>query len=214
MAEIRIQEKKRPIWPWILLILIIIAAAILIYLYSTGEMNDRETEEVPADTTTQMEADTSTLGGNYMQAPGDNVDQFQAFTTEDTLGNFSKEFVVNGLNLLSGAVYDVVQREDAAGNQVDVKADSLISYTQNLGDTTSRNFSRSVNRSFNAVYEIINIVQKKNHPDLNREVNELRMSLRSFDEVKPVEAQERTVRDFFRMSGSILSTMKNTARAI
>lgn len=41
MADIRI-EKKRPVWPWILLIIILAVAAFL-YLY--GSMDSEETDE-------------------------------------------------------------------------------------------------------------------------------------------------------------------------
>ena len=74
MAEIKI-EKKKPVWPWILLILIIIAGVYIYWSYIDNmktEENDTEIitdtiqeenynyNEIPVDTTT-MEMDTTTV---------------------------------------------------------------------------------------------------------------------------------------------------------
>jgi hypothetical protein len=215
MAEIRIQEKKRPVWPWILLILIIIIAAVLLYMYLNRENNNNEYENTaPADTTQYYRSDTLDQGADLNTMPQDDVEQFNSFTTEDTTGNFNKEFVANGMTMLAGAIYSTVTREDTARNSIQTDTDSLMSYTQNLTDTTDRVFSRELKKSMNTAYEIMSTVQKKNYPDLNDEIKELQSAVRSVDASKPVEAQERPIRNFFRYSGSILSTMKNTAKAI
>jgi hypothetical protein len=213
MAEIRIQEKKRPIWPWILLILIIIAAAVLIYMYLNRNDMNNEYEGAPADTTGYYRSDTLGQGDSMMDAPGDEVEQFNAFTTGDTAGVFSKEYVMNGFALLSGAVYNLVHNDTTTREQ-NPQADSLMTYTQNLTDTTSKTFSREVNRSMRTAYNVIMNMQKRNFPDLNDEIGQLQKTVGSFDASRPVEAQEQPVRNFFRMTGSILSNMKNTARAI
>jgi hypothetical protein len=36
MAEINIQRKKKPVWPWIILLLVIMAAAAIWYFNSSG----------------------------------------------------------------------------------------------------------------------------------------------------------------------------------
>jgi len=48
MADIRI-EKKKPIWPWLLLVIIL---AVLAFLYFYGSM---ETDEEESESTTEME---------------------------------------------------------------------------------------------------------------------------------------------------------------
>jgi len=48
MADIRI-EKKKPIWPWLLLVIIL---AVLAFLYFYGSM---ETDEEESESTTKME---------------------------------------------------------------------------------------------------------------------------------------------------------------
>jgi len=74
MAEIKI-EKKKPVWPWILLILAIIVGIYIYWSYNENIDNRGETEmvtdtiqemnddynEVPIDTTTIMEVDTTTI---------------------------------------------------------------------------------------------------------------------------------------------------------
>jgi len=37
MAEINIQRKKKPVWPWIVLMLVILAAAAIWYFNSSGQ---------------------------------------------------------------------------------------------------------------------------------------------------------------------------------
>jgi hypothetical protein len=211
MADIRIQEKRRPIWPWILLIFIIIVAAVLLYMYlerDRGVYND-EYRDVPPDTARYYEQQDTVVqhGGGFMETPRDEVDQFLAFTTEDTLGTFSKEYVMNGLHMLSGALYNVVHSRDTVSGKVVTQTDSLMSYTMNLADAADRNFSSEVNKSMNTAYEIISSIQKEDYPEMNRETNELRSAVRNFDTAKPVEDQEKPVRDFFRVSGDILSNM-------
>jgi hypothetical protein len=37
MAEINIQRKKKPVWPWIVLMLVLLAAAAIWYFNSSGQ---------------------------------------------------------------------------------------------------------------------------------------------------------------------------------
>jgi lipopolysaccharide export system protein LptC len=211
MAEIRIQERKRPIWPWILLILILIIAAVLIYLYLDNENRREVNGVIPPDTTGYYREDTLGQGEVYRETPGDDIEQFRAFTTQDTMGPFSKEYVMNGMNMLTGAIYNIVYQGNTTSQQVKTQTDSLRNYT--VTDTMNQNFSGEISRSMNTAYNIISNMQK-DYPNLNNEVNELRSALRNFEAQKPVEAQEKPVRNFFRISGSILSKMQQTARAM
>jgi hypothetical protein len=207
MAEIRIQEKKRPVWPWILLIILLVIAALLLYYFLNRDDNGTEYESVPADTTVYYDQDQ----GNVMP-PAKDIDQYAAFTSADTTGVFNKEYVSNGFNLLTGAVYEVMNREDTSQVQLGIKLDSLRSFTLNLTDTSNTNFSRDVNRSMTTSYDILSSLQEKSYPDAEEQVKELSSIARSYKPNTSVEEQEKTVREFFSVSGSILSGMKNTGR--
>ena len=47
MAEINIQRKKKPVWPWIVLMLVILAAAAIWYFNSSGQDIDNTTGHQP-----------------------------------------------------------------------------------------------------------------------------------------------------------------------
>jgi hypothetical protein len=47
MAEIKIERKKKPVWPWLLLLLIIALIAWALYKF-TNEPDEMEVEEAPA----------------------------------------------------------------------------------------------------------------------------------------------------------------------
>jgi hypothetical protein len=47
MAEIKIERKKKPVWPWLLLLLIIALIAWAIYKF-TDEPDEMEADEAPA----------------------------------------------------------------------------------------------------------------------------------------------------------------------
>lgn len=48
MAEINIERKKKPMWPWLLLLLVIIALIAWALYEMTNEPDETEYEEVPA----------------------------------------------------------------------------------------------------------------------------------------------------------------------
>lgn len=59
MAEIKI-EKKKPVWPWILLVLLIIVGVYIFWTYNDN-MNDRNHNEMVNDTIENINDDYNTL---------------------------------------------------------------------------------------------------------------------------------------------------------
>ena len=50
MAEIKIEKKSSPIWPWILLIILIVAGLIWYFSNNGDDMNTRDDQEQYEDT--------------------------------------------------------------------------------------------------------------------------------------------------------------------
>ena len=65
MAEIKI-EKKKPIWPWILLVLLIILGVYVYWTYNDKNLDDPNETEIVTDTIQEMD-------NNYNEIPVDTT---------------------------------------------------------------------------------------------------------------------------------------------
>lgn len=65
MAEIKI-EKKKPVWPWVLLVLLILVGVYIYWSYN-DTTNERDQNEIVTDTIQEMNDDYNTIEDNTLE---------------------------------------------------------------------------------------------------------------------------------------------------
>lgn len=213
MAEIKI-EKKKPVWPWILLILIILAV-IAYFVYMNNEagkdMDDMYSTEIDSteyntsrDTITyQDDLDTPDNTSAVMQY-GESIKDSTRIGTDSTytktaLQNLAKAVTAKAVqyNLESSKALDELKNYSSQMNGMN---DSKISNASSV----SNNF-KMVSTNIAAVLQAI---QTKNFPALGSDVADLKQTSTKLTSAA-IDKQQTTLQAFFRKASDILNKMNS-----
>jgi hypothetical protein len=123
MAEINIQKKKTPIWPWILLVLIIVIAAAVYFM----NREDRDEDYDPA------ERDTIGYSDRY-QADTISASPFSEYVRDSSqmIDENNERYVKRSFALLADEMRDVFQNDTINGQPARQKIDSLINQARSI----------------------------------------------------------------------------------
>lgn len=205
MAEIKI-EKKKPVWPWIILGLIIL---VLVYFLAfqdgtEGEQpaEDITTEEVsPEQTPPVFPAETGT---SEIQRP-ESVERYLAHIGDETRMGIEHEYTNNALLLLIDAV-----QAKADKMKVDIDAD-LQEARKHAGEITKNpaatNHANKIKAAGKEIVKAMEKIRKERYPELVREVGEAKKAVENIDpEVLTLE-QKNEINYFFISAGNALRKM-------
>lgn len=205
MAEIGI-EKKKPIWPWIILVLVILA--ILYFLFAGGD-DDMDNMD---DTNTEQVVDTTTWD-NEMQ------DTTDAWDSDDTLGvsgyisyvgdksrmGIDHEYTNNALIRLMDAVESKAREEnvniDAEMQEIRQQANEV---TQ---DPMATDHANIIKDAGSKIVDALQKIQQEKYPDLSQNVEELRSSLQEIDPSVQTLEQKEEVNSFYDKAADVLQKM-------
>lgn len=206
MAEIGI-EKKKPIWPWIILVLVILA--ILYFLFfadgdETDDLEDTNTEQVEDTTSawgTEARDAGDTLTGNY----GQGVQAYISHVGDKSRMGIDHEYTNNALIQLRNAVESKAREEN-----VDIEADmqevrqTAEEITQDPQSTQHANKIKSAGENLTNALEKI---QQEKYPDLSSDVEDVRNALQEIDPSVQTLEQKDNVNSFFDEAADLLQKM-------
>jgi len=203
MAEIRIQEKKRPIWPWILG-LILIGFIAWIVIENMNNFKHGDTVE-PIDT-----SKSDTTSDLYRENQGsDKIVQFGNFVrNSDTIKTIEIAYVKEGLKHLSGAVKEVILESNITDSNITAHSDSLESLTYILRDEEILQ-TNNVRTVFVSAAQIIDSIDGYNSPETGIDSKDLIKIAKSIDERKSIREQGTKVKRFFSNASEILSSINS-----
>lgn len=191
MTEIKI-EKNRSGWFWVLLIFGI--AALLLYLLSLGD-GEQKVEESPKK--------------NDLLSVRENIAAVNAFVvfaeTDSNKMTFDHAYSNEGLLKL-------VEATNAIANEVgyDIKADmnQVKKYAEIITvepfETTHAN---SLKKAIDILTKILQNIQQAKYPGLSNEIGQLRKASSSINPDVPTLDQKDTVRSFFSSAADLLKKM-------
>ncbi len=212
MAEIKI-EKKKPIWPWIILVLVILA--ILYFLVFANdeeeiEMDDTEQieEEVWEDedemTTWDDETDTTawdsdTLGGTQ------DVSGYLTYISDKSKMGVDHEYTNNALIWLMNAV-------QAKANEINYNIDAdMQSVRQDAEaiqkDPSSTNHAEMIKQAGTKLANILEKMQNENYPDLSNDVQEMKTAADNIQGSVQTLEQKDQINTFFDEAADVLRKM-------
>lgn len=197
MAEIKI-EKKKTIWPWLLLGLIIVA--LLAYFLFFKDKNN--------DVVALSNGNDTTAVHNHAEHAGNAVESYVAFIEKDSSNmSLSHEYSHDALTKLAEAT-----NETAANNDVDIsenmqKVKAMADEITNNEDAT--NHADKIKESAKIITNALTSIQQAKFPDLKSEVNDLMIDAEAIDVKDLTLDQKGTVKAYFKSAKNILKKMNN-----
>lgn len=213
MAEIKI-EKKKPIWPWILLILIILGViAYFVYEnkdddYQDDYMDDVRNEQM-MDTTDRPVSNRSIQNedGTY----GSTFDGYEAFagsimdsTRIAVDSSYTKKAFANLAKIVvKKADENNIEESEALKDlrEFSVLITTIAKTSTDMGDF--KNFKTACDK----VAKVLEDIQEKNYPALDQQTSELNKMASDVSASTPMANQQDKLTSFLQKSRDILQSM-------
>jgi hypothetical protein len=188
MTEIKI-EKKKPIWP----LIVLGAFSIGLMLYVFNYIGKETRVNVNLENTKKVSSDVS----SYMQFIDNGVDSM----------DLSHEFTKKALTLLIEAI-----KVTAYNNSFDIKAD-LASVSRVALDITKdpyeTNHADKIRNAADILTSTLENLQKEKFPNLTNDLSELKTATSAINSSILTLNQKTEVRNFFDKSKDLLEKMNN-----
>lgn len=214
MADINIQRKKSSPSPWLLVLLVLIVLAVVGYfLFRSDSAESAEpaapaTTTVPVTTDSAAEAEAAPLPANGDGAAVADMATAEAPVTPDELQTFattetdSPDYGRRGLQMLTAVLSSLADRDDLRG-------DATVAERRNdLTSAISRSSepNASLRPGFVAVAGLLQAIQQKAYPDLEKSVSELGEQARALSG-RTTPADQPALQAFFTKAAGILQTL-------
>ena len=203
MTEIKI-EKKKPMWPWILLAIGVIAA--LIYFLVFHSYND-EINEVPE--TTELENTMKNANETDLISVNENNSTVAAYITFVEKANNSMSLDHEYTN---EALLKLIEATEAMAAEVgfDVQADieKVKKYAEMiLKDPLETTHANNIRKADDVLANILQNIQKAKYPGLTNEVAELKDASEAIKPDVLTLDQKNEVKTFFSKAAILLKKM-------
>lgn len=212
MAEIKI-EKKKPVWPWILLGLIILAV-ILYFVLADNDTDDvleeENTEQVMTPMETEEDMDMEDMEMETWE--DDNLSGDESVSNYMThIGNtekmgidhqYSSEALVSLINALEN-------RAEEANINTSVEIEELKNDVRDIKeDPQTLTHANTINNVGTKIVNLMEKMQKEKFPNISQDVQEVRTALQNIQPSTPTLDQKDAVNSFYKEAGEVLQKMK------
>ncbi|MCK9268837.1 MAG: hypothetical protein WC271_04240 [Bacteroidales bacterium] len=199
MTEIKI-EKKKPVWPWILLAAVIV---VLIIWWIAANNND---DRLITDETTWVEEDTIM---NHRNEPIGDVKTYVMMWDENTMGSLALDHVLTN-NALTRLINAVKAQAEIDGYDVNADLDQAQEHAdfvmRDPYETTHADHIRMAAESISTA--LLNI-QKANYPNLEQEAKKVQDDAQNIKPGVLTLDQQQEVKRFFKDAADLLDKMNN-----
>ncbi|RPI74364.1 MAG: hypothetical protein EHM47_03815 [Ignavibacteriales bacterium] len=199
MAEIHIQKKKRPVWPWILII-----AAVLIAAWLLVE-NTRVDEQIAGGLKDeQKEEEYNSIPKTHSSAM---LNDYIRFINEEqpSGSNPNKDFINEGVKKLSMAISEIAEEKFPRNSEINSQADLIQKKSYNLRDDSKN--SNEIRDIAVSTADIFGSMRKNSGKNIDSEVSAVRNSADKIVINKSVEKQQNEITDFLKQSGDVLQRL-------
>lgn len=213
MAEIKV-EKKKPIWPWVILVLVILA--LLYFLVFADDDNDdddmdeMETEQVEEGTAWEEDSDTATWEESQSDWENDTlnagaVSGYLTYVSDKSKMGVDHEYTNNALIELMNAVeakakemnYDI----SADMQQVRQSAQAI------TNDPTAATHANTIKDAGTKLANILQKMQQEKYPDLSQDVQEVQTAANNIKADVQTLQQKDQINKFFDEAADVLKKM-------
>lgn len=190
MTEIKI-EKKKPVWPWVLLVLGLLIAAWFFFL-----RNDKAKPMNTVENNSLIEVkENNTVVANYVMF----------IETDTNKMSLDHAFTSEAINKLTDAV-DAMATE--VGYDVKVDIDKAKQYGQEItNDPLSTNHADKIKSAVDLLSTSLQNIQKAKYPELGVEADEVKSAAMAINPVTLTLDQRVAVKTFFKKAAELLNKM-------
>lgn len=206
MAEINI-EKKKPVWPWILLGLVILGV-ILFFVFADDDNDDLLEEENTEQVITPMETEDDLETENWEE---DNLSGDESVSNYlDHIGDTERmgidhEYSSEALILLINALEN---RAKEANINADVDIEELKNNVRGIKeDPQNLTHANAINNVGTKIVNLMEKMQMEKFPDISQDVQEARTALQNIQPSIPTLDQKDAVNSFYKEAGDVLQKM-------
>jgi hypothetical protein len=207
MAEINIQKKKKPIWPWILGL--IVAAAVIWIIVEL--VNREETVYTPPATQTVPSQNNPTADMADQQAHSQEINDFISYVHEhDSVEemNLEHEYTAEGIRLLFIALNDIVDQVGADDINIQQKKETLKQKADRIqNNPQAADHADTIRSAFISSAELIEDMERNHFNNLDNQVNRVRETAEAIDPNTLTMNQKTKVIAFFNSSSQALHRM-------
>lgn len=214
MAEIKI-EKKRPIWPWILLILVILG--VIAYFVYQNQKNDYYNDDLNSEQ--YNDSTDNDLRGGVPYNPD----------ASDGYGNASNEMaeyeasIKDSIRIITDSTYaktvfvNLAKATVMKANENNIESsqalEALKNYSDQMNNTdTSEGMqtmgvSESLKSTCDNVVQVLETIQAKNFPSLGSQVSDLKQISNNINSKTSMANQRKNILSFFQKAKNVLNAM-------
>ena len=214
MTEIKI-EKKKPIWPWILLILIVLGI-IAYFVYANPDLDNRSddfdddviNEKIIDSKTDQMSTDDTyntdkSYGGVY-----DGYMAFDESIRDSTRIAVDSSYTKKAFSNLTKLVVKQADKNDIEDSQ---PLEDLRNYSVLITEISKTSGNMENFKNFKTLCDkiaaVLGDVQAKSYPSLQQEASNLKQIASKISLSTPMDKQQTDLNDFLHKSRDILKSM-------
>lgn len=213
MAELHIEKKDRPVWPWIALGVVVLAVVAWLLMARDDTPRTAAGDAAPgaiADTTPGAAARADDPAATIDGAPSE-VNDYLRYTAEHRSrvdAGLSHEYTADGIRRLANALGAITERDTVGGTEVS----SLVDGLRNQADSLERNpessrHSRYAREAFVSASELMQALQQRSYPNAGAEVGQARQAAEAVDVNAQLLTQRTQVQGFFDQSARAVQAM-------
>lgn len=211
MAEIKI-EKKKPIWPWIILALVILALLYFLVFADNDDnddLDDNETEQVEEGAAWEDDTDTTSWDNETSdmrsQTTGQGVEGYLAYISDDQRMGVDHEYTNNAIVELMNAVQ---AKADEINYDISADMQSVRQDAQAIQqDPSSLNHANTIKTVGTKLANVMEKMQQEKYPNLSQDVAEVKTAAENINASTPTLDQKDQVKKYFDEAGDVLEKM-------
>ncbi|HEY8400276.1 MAG TPA: hypothetical protein VIK89_03385 [Cytophagaceae bacterium] len=207
MADIRIEKKSKPLWPWILGVLVVIGL-----VWAVVQFSDSKKQETAYNTeqkTTGEPTEWQTQGEPTEETSMANVNSFVAFINEEEVTDqigIDNQITGDALDKLSAAMKDLAGDDQTFHQQIN----SIEQTAQEIKeDPESMSEGTKVTEAFHSASNLLSDIQASKYPGAEEAVIQVEDAAKAVTAEDQLQNQQREIKTFFEESAKALEEMRD-----
>ncbi|TYB71820.1 hypothetical protein ES676_11770 [Bizionia saleffrena] len=207
MAEIKI-KKRKPVWPWILLVLGSLVLIYYVIMMNNDDENDNtynETEIVADDSSMENASNENVM--LLSETAKTKIRNFQTYISNDTDMGLDHNYSHN-------ALLKLIDATEATANSLEVDVDADIETARFnaeaiTNDPEDLSHSNKIKSTSNIIVQALKKIQVQHYPELDNAITELQQAAMAIAPSTQTLEQKTAVKNFFNQSEQLLTNMIN-----
>lgn len=216
MAEIKVEKRRKPAWPWIIGALAIILAAFLFLnrdnfeetenpVASTGTNQQEGVAGGKSDSDNEISTSASEITGS------DCIQKFSSFVQNNkakAMEGVHHSYTHDGLKYLSCSLESLIDQNNVKNAELDKKQSQLSQTAEAVQkNVDSDDHISKIKDAFKESVDILETIQEENYPELKDKVAEVRKAASSLETKTSTLEQKDELARFFEKASEVVTEM-------